>query len=67
MSLFKPIVFWADSNEVFMLGAVIIFLLVLWTLGVASGETFGGFIHLLLVCAFTVFAIRLLSGKKVIQ
>ncbi|HEV7645532.1 MAG TPA: lmo0937 family membrane protein [Pyrinomonadaceae bacterium] len=50
-----------------MLGAVIIFLLVLWTLGVASGETFGGFIHLLLVCAFTVFAIRLLSGKKVIQ
>jgi uncharacterized membrane protein len=50
-----------------MLGAVIIFLLFLWMLGIASGQTFGGFIHLLLVCVFTVFAIRLLSGKKVIQ
>jgi hypothetical protein len=50
-----------------MLGVVIIFLLFLWVLGVSTGETLGGFIHLLLICVFTVFAIRLLSGKKLIQ
>lgn len=50
-----------------MLGAVIIFLLFLWVLGILTGEIFGGFIHLLLIGAFTVFAIRLLSGKRLIH
>lgn len=50
-----------------MLSAVVIFLMFLWVLGVGTGETFGGMIHLLLVSAFTVFAIRILSGKRLIQ
>jgi hypothetical protein len=50
-----------------MLGAVIILLLFLWVLGILTGQLFGGLIHLLLICVFAVFAIRLLSGKRVIQ
>lgn len=50
-----------------MLLAVVGILLFLWALGILTGQIFGGFIHLLLISAFTVFAIRLLSGKKVIQ
>jgi hypothetical protein len=50
-----------------MLGIVIVFLLFLWVLGILTGQLMGGFIHLLLICAFMVFAIRLLSGKRLIQ
>lgn len=34
-------------------------LLVLWLLGLSSAMTFGGFIHLLLVAAILVAAVRL--------
>jgi len=50
-----------------MLGTVILFLMFLWVLGIVTQQLFGGMIHLLLVSAFTVFAIRILSGKKLIQ
>jgi hypothetical protein len=50
-----------------MLGTVIIFLMFLWVLGIVSGQNLGGFIHLLLVGALTVFAVRILSGKKLIR
>lgn len=50
-----------------MLGAVVVFLLFLWLLGVTTGQSMGGFIHLLLVGALTVFAIRVLSGKRLIR
>ena len=50
-----------------MLGAVTVFLLFLWVLAVVTGQSMGGFIHLLLVGALTVFAIRVLSGKRLIR
>lgn len=50
-----------------MLGAVIVFLLFLWILGIGTGQNLGGFIHLLLVGALTVFAVRILSGKRLIR
>jgi len=37
-----------------------IILLILWFLGVFTGITLGGFIHVLLVVAIIVFLIRLL-------
>ncbi len=49
-----------------MLWTIFIILLVLWLLGLVSGPTLGGFIHILLVIAIVVVLIRLISGRKVV-
>ncbi len=41
-------------------------LLILWLLGLVSGYTIGGFIHILLVIAVVVLIIRLIQGRRVI-
>lgn len=46
-----------------MIWTIIIILLVLWLLGLISGTTFGGFLHLLIVIAIIVFVIDLLRGR----
>jgi hypothetical protein len=48
-----------------MLTTIAIILLVLWLLGVVSG-TVGGLVHILLVLAIIVFAVRLLQGRPVV-
>ena len=47
-----------------MLWTIFIILLVLWLLGLVSGTTMGGFIHILLVIAIVVLLIRLISGRR---
>jgi len=47
-----------------MLMTVFIVLIVLWLLGVVSAYTLGGFIHLLLVLAIAVMAIRIIQGRR---
>lgn len=49
-----------------MLETVIIALLVLWLFGLVTGQTIGGFLHLLLLVALVIFAVRLLTGRKMI-
>jgi hypothetical protein len=49
-----------------MLETIIVILLVLWLIGLVGGQTLGGFLHLLLVIALVVFAIRLLTGRRAI-
>lgn len=44
---------------------IAIVLIVLWALGLVSGYAMGGLIHLLLVIAIVVFALRLFSGRRV--
>jgi hypothetical protein len=39
-------------------------LLVLWLLGVVSGSTLGGFIHILLILAIAVVLIRVIQGRR---
>ena len=39
-------------------------LLVLWLLGLVTGATMGGFIHILLVIAIVVVLLRVISGRK---
>lgn len=39
-------------------------LLTLWLLGVVSANTFGGFIHVLLVVAIGVVLIRAIEGRR---
>lgn len=49
-----------------MLRTVVIVLLALWVLGLASAQTMGGLIHLLLVVALIMVAFRFLRGKRVV-
>ncbi|MCJ7663862.1 MAG: lmo0937 family membrane protein [Desulfobacterales bacterium] len=40
-------------------------LLILWILALASGYTMGGFVHILVVIAVILLAIRLIQGRKI--
>jgi hypothetical protein len=48
-----------------MLWTIFIILLVLWALGLATSYTMGGLIHILLVIAVVVLAIRLFQGRSI--
>lgn len=47
-----------------MLWTIFLILLVLWLLGLVSGYTLGGFIHILLVIAIVVVLVRLIQGRR---
>jgi len=47
-----------------MLWTIFLILLILWLLGMVSGTTLGGFIHLLLVVAIVVVLIRVIQGRS---
>ena len=47
-----------------MLWTIFVVLLVLWALGMVSSYTLGGYIHLLLVVALAIMAIRIIQGRK---
>jgi hypothetical protein len=47
-----------------MLMTILVLLLVLWLLGVVSGSTLGGFIHILLILAIAVVLIRVIQGRR---
>ncbi|MES2436726.1 MAG: lmo0937 family membrane protein [Patescibacteria group bacterium] len=49
-----------------MLSTIAIILLVLWLVGFIGFPTVGGLVHLLLVAAVIVFAVRLIQGRRVI-
>jgi hypothetical protein len=48
-----------------MLWTILAILLILWLLGLVSGYTLGGFVHILLVIALIVVVVRLIQGKKI--
>ncbi|MCE5311764.1 MAG: lmo0937 family membrane protein [Nitrospiraceae bacterium] len=47
-----------------MLWTIFVILMILWLLGLISGYTIGGFIHVLLVIAIVVVLIRIIQGRK---
>jgi hypothetical protein len=47
-----------------MLETIIIILLVLWLLGMISGQSLGGMIWLLLVVAAVLFVVRMTTGRR---
>jgi Family of unknown function (DUF5670) len=53
---------WMESN---MLWTLFTILLVLWLFGLVASYTLGGFIHILLVLAVVVFAIRIMQGRRI--
>ena len=48
-----------------MLFTIAVILVVLWALGLVSGTTIGGFVHLLLVIAVIMIVFQLLSGRRI--
>ena len=48
-----------------MLQTIAILLIILWALGLVSSYTMGGLIHIILVVAVIVIAVRLIQGRKV--
>jgi hypothetical protein len=49
-----------------VLWTIFVILLILWLLGLVSGYTIGGFIHILLVIAVVVLIIRLIQGRSIV-
>ncbi|MGQ0704019.1 MAG: lmo0937 family membrane protein [Gemmatimonadales bacterium] len=47
-----------------MLGTIFVILLILWLLGMVSGYTLGGFIHILLIVALAAILIRVIQGRR---
>ena len=49
-----------------MLFTIALILLALWALGLVSGTTVGGFVHVLLVVAVIMVLFQMLSGRRVV-
>ena len=49
-----------------MLYTIAVILLVMWALGLVSGTTIGGFVHVLLVIAVVMVLLQLISGRRVL-
>ena len=47
-----------------MLWTICVVLIILWLLGLVTGTTIGGLIHVLLVIAIIVVLVRVISGRK---
>lgn len=48
-----------------MLFTIAIILIVLWALGLVSGTTIGGLVHILLVLAVIMVLFQLISGRRI--
>ena len=49
-----------------MLYTIALVLIILWLLGLVTGTTMGGFIHVLLVIAIVMVLLRVISGRKAV-
>jgi len=47
-----------------MLYTIAVILLALWLLGLVTGTTIGGFIHILLVVALIMVLVNFISGRR---
>jgi len=47
-----------------MLWTICVVLIILWLLGLVTGTTMGGLVHILLVVAIIVVLVRVISGRK---
>jgi hypothetical protein len=51
-------------EEANMLWTICVILLILWLMGLVSGYTMGGVIHVLLVIAIIVVLVRVIQGRR---
>jgi len=50
-----------------MLMTIAVVLLVLWALGLVTSFTMNGFIHILLVAAVVIVAVRIIQGRRLVS
>ena len=60
----QPLVSIHESKPISMLWTICVILIILWLLGLVTGTTIGGLIHVLLVIAIIVVLLRVISGRK---
>jgi Family of unknown function (DUF5670) len=48
----------------YMLYTIAVILIIMWLLGMVTGTTISGFIHILLVIAIIMILINLISGRR---
>ena len=65
-ALFTVVIYHFCMKEKNMLWTIFVILLVLWLLGMVTGATLNGFIHLLLVIAIVVVLLRVIQGRQVV-
>jgi hypothetical protein len=49
-----------------MLWTIALVLLILWALGLITGYTMSGFVHVLLVIAIIAVLIRVITGRRIV-
>lgn len=49
-----------------MFETIIMVILIIWLIGLLTGQTFGGVLHTLLLVALVVFVIRVLTGRRAV-
>ncbi len=49
-----------------MLWTVAVILLILWALGLVTGYTMSGFIHVLIVIAVVAVLVRIIAGRRIV-
>ena len=54
------------EKENYMLWTVALIFLVLWVLGLTTGYTTSGFIHVLIVIAIVAVLVRIIAGRRII-
>ncbi len=47
-----------------MMETIVVVLIIMWALGVGTGYTLGGLLHVLLVLAIATILIRIIRGKR---
>lgn len=48
-----------------MLETIVVILVIMWLLGLATSNTMGGLIHVLLVIAIVVVLVRVIQGRRI--
>jgi hypothetical protein len=54
----------SKEKENHMLWTICVVLIILWLLGLVTGTTMGGLVHILLVIAIIVVLVRVITGRK---
>lgn len=49
-----------------MLWTIALILLIMWALGLLTGYTLGGFVHILIVIAIVAVLFRIIAGRRVV-
>lgn len=57
----------AHHKEEFMLETIAIILVVMWAIGMGTGYTLGGLVHVLLVVAVISVLFRVIQGRKILH